>query len=72
MVLTSVPSYFSGTAIADLRADREKEAKELALAEAETRGYWQALIDDPSTPEGDRELARKMQKQDNTVAEDNS
>lgn len=72
MVLTSVPSYFSGTAIADLRANREKEAKELVVAEAETHGYWQALIDDPSAPEGDRELARKMLMRDNALAEDNS
>lgn len=72
MVLTSVPSYFSGTAIADLRADREKEAKELALSEAETRGYWRALIDDPTTTEEDRELARKMLSEDAATAEGNS
>ena len=72
MVLTSVPSYFSGTAIADLRAARKREAVELAAAEVETRGYWQALIDDANTSEADRELARKMLRQDNAVPTDNS
>lgn len=72
MVLTSVPSYFSGTAIADLRAARKREAVELAAAEVETRGYWQALIDDANTSEEDRELARKMLRQDNAVPTDNS
>jgi len=72
MVLTSVPSYFSGTAISDLRAARKRESEELAAAEAETRGYWQALIDDANTSDADRELARKMLWQDNALPEGNS
>jgi hypothetical protein len=67
MVLTSVPSYFSGTAIDDLRSIRKRETDELAAAEAETRKYWQSLINSTTTPEEDRELARKMLLQDSEV-----
>jgi len=72
MVLTSVPSYFSGTAISDLRAARNRESEELAAAEAETRGYWQALIDDANTSDADLELARKMLWQNKALPEGNS
>jgi hypothetical protein len=60
MILTSVPSYFTGAALAEHRAEIESQRQELARAAEENRRFWQQTLDDPSLPQEEKDLARRM------------
>lgn len=60
LLLMSIPEFFTGSAVHELRAEKRREEEQRRESQVQQRKYWQKVADDPNTPSDDRELALKF------------
>ncbi|MDQ2840099.1 MAG: hypothetical protein M3Y72_03485 [Acidobacteriota bacterium] len=60
LLLMSIPEFFTGTAVHELRAEKRREEEQRRESQVQQRKYWQEVADDPNTPSDERELALKF------------
>lgn len=60
LLLMSIPEFFTGSAVHELRAEKRREEEQRRESQIQQRKYWQEVADDPNTPSDERELALKF------------
>ena len=60
LLLMSIPEFFTGTAVHELRAEKRREEEQRRESQVQQRKYWKQVADDPNTPLDERELALKF------------
>jgi len=60
LLLMSVPEFFNGNAVHELREQKRREEEQHRELQYQQRRYWKEVADDPSTPLDERNLAAKF------------
>jgi hypothetical protein len=60
LLLMSVPDFFNGNAVHELRATKKSEQEQQRTLQAQQRSYWKEVADNRSTPPDERDLALKF------------
>ncbi|MDQ2840630.1 MAG: hypothetical protein M3Y72_06245 [Acidobacteriota bacterium] len=60
LLLMSVPDYFSGGAVAELREQKGREEQQTREMAEQQQSYWRRVANDPSTSPEERELALRF------------
>jgi hypothetical protein len=60
LLLMSIPEFFTGSAVHELREQKDREEKQRRQMQEEHRKYWRQVADDSATSSEDRELALKF------------
>ncbi len=60
LLLMSIPEFFTGSAVHELRAEKRREEEQRRESQVQQRKYWQEVADDPNTPSDERALALKF------------
>lgn len=60
LLLMSIPEFFTGSAVHELRADKRREEEQRRESQVQQRKYWEAVADDLNTSSDERELALKF------------
>lgn len=60
LLLMSVPEFFNGNAVHELREQKRREEEQNRELQYQQRRYWKEVADDPSTPLDERSLAAKF------------
>jgi len=60
LLLMTVPEFFTGSAVRDLRAQKRREEEQCRELQEQQRKYWKEVADNATTPPEERELALKF------------
>ena len=60
LLLMSIPEFFTGSAVHELREQKDREEKQRRQMQEEHRKYWRQVADNSATSSEDRELALKF------------
>lgn len=60
LLLMSIPEFFTGSAVHELREQKSREEKQQREIQEQQRKYWKEVADDPNTPSDERKLALKF------------
>jgi hypothetical protein len=60
LLLMSVPDFFTGSAVHELRATKTAEQEQQRNSQAQQKRYWKEVAENPSTPPDERDLALKF------------